>query len=67
VRPADDQRRGRLLWLGILLVLLPGLLYLYLRHSMPQFDLAAVVFLSVPILVAGLGCLAAGVWSLRRP
>lgn len=65
VRPADERAQRRLLWLGILLMLLPGLLYLYLSYSMPQFNMAAVVFLSIPIFIAGLGCLAAGLWPSR--
>lgn len=66
VRPTDQKTKGKLLWLGIFLVLLPGLMYLYLRYTMLDFKSDAVVFVSIPSLIAGLGCLVASVWPSRR-
>jgi hypothetical protein len=63
--PVPGKQSG-ILWLGILLTLAPGLLYLYLRYAMYRFDLTAATVLSVPMLVGGLGCIAAGLWGLSR-
>jgi hypothetical protein len=54
----------RVIWLGLGLTLVPGLLYFYLRFAMSRFDPKAVVFVSVPLLISGLGCMGKGLWSL---
>jgi hypothetical protein len=57
---APDGKRSRLLWLGMVLCVAPGLLYLYLHYSLYRAGLGAVVFLGVPMWVAGLACVVAG-------
>jgi hypothetical protein len=62
-QPPEAERHTRVLWLGISLTLLPGLLWLYLRYSMDPFDPGAAIFVGVPLLIAGIGCLGIGLWS----
>jgi hypothetical protein len=61
---AEDQTR--VFWLGIALTLSPGLLYFYLRYAMNRFDPLAVIFVSVPLLVAGLGCITLSLWQATK-
>jgi hypothetical protein len=62
--PSAAEKRSRLLWVGILLSVAPGLLYLYLHYSTDRVDLGAVVFLGIPMLVAGLVCIGASLWPV---
>jgi hypothetical protein len=57
---ASTKKRSRLLWLGLVLCVAPGLMYLYLYYAMYRAALGAVMFLSIPMWIAGLGCLVAG-------
>ena len=65
-QPVDSGSRRGLVWLGMLLALVPGLLYLYLRYAMDSIDLTAVVLLSVPTFAAAAACIVVGLWSSRR-
>jgi len=64
----SNPRRNwyRMFWLGILLALAPGLLYLYFSVAMVQFHPGAVVFLGVPIMLAGIACIVRALWSIIR-
>lgn len=64
--PDTTKGQARVFWLGIALTLLPGLLYLYLRYSMDRFDAGAMVFVSVPLLIAGLGCVGMSLRSATK-
>jgi len=65
-QPHKEGSPAQVVWLGIALTLLPGLLYFYLRYAMTRFDPNAVIFLSVPLLIAGLGCIGVGLWRTIR-
>ncbi len=64
--PPETKGRARVLWLGIGLTLLPGLLYFYLRYSLDRFDPMAIGFVIVPLVIAGLGCIGVGLWSATK-
>ena len=48
------------------MTLAPGLLYFYLRFAMSRFDPLLLLFVSVPLLIAGLGCTGIGLRSLAK-
>jgi hypothetical protein len=54
------QHPKRVIWLGIALILAAGLLYLYLKYTMSPFDSGAMIFVNLPLLIAGLICLGVG-------
>jgi drug/metabolite transporter (DMT)-like permease len=53
----------RVVWLGIALTLLSGVMYFYLRYAMTDLDPMALLFVNVPLLLAGLCCIGVGFWS----
>ncbi len=63
-QPDNAASPVRLIWLGIGLAMVPGLLYFYMRATMSRFDPGAVIFLSVPLLISAIGCTVIGLWSL---
>jgi hypothetical protein len=65
-QPTAGRGQIRLRWLGICLTLAAGLVYVYLPYSMDRFDAVAVAFASVPLLLAGLGCIAISFSSARN-
>jgi hypothetical protein len=64
--PAEAKSPAWGVWLGIGLTLLPGLLYFYLRYSLDRFDPVAMAFVSVPLVIAGLGCVGVSLWSATK-
>jgi len=65
-QPPPAKRQTRVFWLGVALTLAPGLLYFYLRYGMARFDPQAAVFLSVPVVAAGLGCIGLSFWPCDK-
>lgn len=67
VVPGGSAGKGsKLLWAGILITLSPGLMYLYLRAAAYRQSEGATIFLSVPLMLAGLVMMGLGFWSITR-
>jgi hypothetical protein len=62
---SEAEKRVRLFWLGVLLTLAPGLLYLYLYFAAYKFPDVVISVLGIPILIGGLTCIGAGLWPMR--
>ena len=62
-QPPEAESQVRVVWLGIALTLLSGLMYFYLRYAMTGFDPMTICFVNGPLLIAGLGCIGVALGS----
>jgi hypothetical protein len=60
------SKAWKVVWLGVVFGLAPGLIYLYFCATMDRIDPMAVMFLAVPLEIAGVGMIVLGLSTIMR-